>query len=152
MAVNSRILAEVGKTEEAVEIFEQAWEKITTGNQWSDPFVQTAALLSLGEAAGALHKWQQALAIFDDLPEAGLKEPQAHLFLARALTQQAERQQACTAVQACMNAPGKSAVKRGKPDKIPRPLSKTYTSSPRMPPLHVNSPMGTTRQLCDQQP
>ena len=130
MAVNSRLLAEAGKVEEAVEIYEQAWEKITTGNQWSDPFVQTAALLSLGEAAGALHKWQQALAVFDDLPEAGLKEPQAHLFLARALTKQAERRQACTAVQAFMNAPGKSAASEESQTKFETAIENLYQFTP----------------------
>jgi tetratricopeptide (TPR) repeat protein len=110
LAIKARIHAQLGQTEKAIELFEQAWGMISSDDyQTAEQFTQTADLLSLGEAAAALNKWQKAVEIIDHLPEAGLTEPLPNLYIARTLTRQAERQQACTAVKSRFNAPGKTA-------------------------------------------
>ncbi|MBN2045168.1 MAG: tetratricopeptide repeat protein [Anaerolineales bacterium] len=131
LAVQTRIQSGLGNSDEAAACFEHAWSSINTiENNRLDPFDRTNLLLTLGEAAAALNKWPEALNIIKKLPQEGLKEPRAHLYIARTLTRQAEHQLACSAVKARSNGPGKAAFSEESRAQFEQAIENLYQLTP----------------------
>ena len=111
LAIQSRILTVENKLDKADQTFIKAVERFKSSPpEEFTPLEKSKSKLSIGKAALALQKWEQAIQLGSEAARTPNAAPSILLFLVQTIVNRAEYQQNCRAVKCTTNAPGPKAT------------------------------------------
>jgi tetratricopeptide (TPR) repeat protein len=111
MALQARLANHYGNSSQALQIFNQALETLTSDRSQDHSAHQLSNVyLSIAQAAFDLKLYDSALDMISSAIEKSRQEPRPHLILAQALLLRAEYQWVCDAASATKHAPGTQSI------------------------------------------